>query len=633
MTVAVEAGHIATVVDAEQTALAVALGEVNGVDSGSGEMLVARCLGHLVATDGDSIVSSGIAHLTEGYLLDEGLRGGFVEKEARGGMAVEQVDVLVHGLVDTAGLDTAQHLAIGHTDGGGDAGYLLHIYLAIAAGDELCRGVAYAVDIDGEDTYRAGRDGKAGQLHAAGLEAHVVLGGQGLQTLVVVDEDEALAVALAHCIAQESVVALRDVLLTREAGLHGGEEFAIVLKEEVELAQRVVVGIALTKLAERGLEVVVLHGQVVVVSGGGTLGLIEVVDALGIGASVVHVIAKEIAAAAELDHGERIGIFGVYVGAAVIGGHHATTQLASEVGILFVACGESLALLAQLLGGYGGRGAEGLEVERFVVVAGRLGERALPEAVGIVAIEGYHLAEGHGRGQLGPASTGIEGKVEAYLIGDALEAHEVGAVAAVLIVKLHGDDGASIFPLQALCLGKDLTVEDGGIVEEEGVFAAGLAALGEDPVGDAAIAHLAVAEGPYTQYHGHMGIAAHLKEATQVALSVPTEHALGLFDMIPEDVAGKERHPTLAHLLHLALPLLGRDTRIVHLAHHGYHAAAIDDETVTVPLHGGHLGHARQTERQQECQSQHDTPTSWKDSFHDTIEYFPQTYTFFSNFM
>ena len=186
----------------------------------------------------------------------------------------------------------------------------------------------------------------------------------------------------------------------------------------------------------------------------------------------------------------------------MIGSHHASAQFASEIGILLITFGEALLLLAQLLGGNGCRGPEGFEVECLVIVSCGLLQRAFPESVGIVAVERDEFAKRNGRGQFRPAGTGIEGKVEANLIGYTLEPHQVGAVAAMFVVKLHGDDGAAILPLQPLCLSKDLSVENRGIVQEERILTAHLTAFGEHPVGDTAIAHLTMAERAYTQ-HGY----------------------------------------------------------------------------------------------------------------------------------
>ena len=89
----------------------------------------------------------------------------------------------------------------------------------------------------------------------------------------------------------------------------------------------------------------------------------------------------------------------------------------------------------------------------------------------------------------------------------------------------------------------------------------------------------------------------------QRALSVPAEDTLLLFNVVPEDVGGNDGHPTLFHLVHLALPLVDRDTRIVNLAHDGTDAVTIDDETVAIPRHlRNFLSPSHETQLQQCCQ-------------------------------
>jgi hypothetical protein len=56
--------------------------------------------------------------------------------------------------------------------------------------------------------------------------------------------------------------------------------------------------------------------------------------------------------------------------------------------------------------------------------------------------------------------------------------------------------------------------------------------------------------------------------------------------MTPEHVGGDDRHPTLFHLAHFRLPLVGRHTGIVNLAHHGTDAPTVDQQAVTIPRDG-----------------------------------------------
>ena len=120
------------------------------------------------------------------------------------------------------------------------------------------------VDVDGEDGHAPGGHRHGGQPHTTGLQAHMALGREMGKALIVVDEDEAAAVLAAYRPAQVAVVTLGQLLGRGEGGLHGCQQFAVVVHEEVQGAQQIVVGIGLAKLAQRCLEVVGAEGQVVV---------------------------------------------------------------------------------------------------------------------------------------------------------------------------------------------------------------------------------------------------------------------------------------------------------------------------------------------------------------------------------
>ena len=244
-----------------------------------------------------------------------------------------------------------------------------------------------------------------------------------------------------------AVVALLQILRRRERGFHWCQRLAPVVHEEVQGAQHVILRIGLSELAQRSLEVVGLHGQVVVVGGRGALVLVQRRHALGIGAAVIHVVAQEVRARTQLHECHRVGILGIEVRPAVIGCRHTATQLAGKIGIVLVALVLLRFLLPQLLGSDGRRRAESLEVESLVVVAVRLAKGAVPETVGIVAIERQHLAEGYGRSQFRPAGAGIEGQVEARVQRNLLQRHQILAATTILVVELGSDDGTAVLPL------------------------------------------------------------------------------------------------------------------------------------------------------------------------------------------
>ena len=313
---------------------------------------------------------------------------------------------------------------------------------------------------------------------------------------------------------------------------------------------------------------------------------------------MVHVVAQQVGAGAEFDECHAEGVLRIDVGTAVVGRSHAATQFAGEVGVGLVALVQPLCLLAQQVGADGCGGAEGLELEGFIVVADSLPDVLVPEAVGIVAIEGHHLAIGHGGAQLGPAGAGVEGQVETYLGGYALEGHEVLAAATVLVVELGSQHGSAVLPLQPLHLGEDLTVEALYVRKERGILIAQPAALAEHPVGNAAVAHLAMAEGTQTQDDGHVFLPTDLQEAAQIALSVPAVDALFFLDVVPEYVGGYDGDPALLHFAHLLRPLVDGDAGVVHLAHDGTDAVAVNHQTLAVPRHLGLLLSQSQPTRQ-----------------------------------
>ena len=256
-----------------------------------------------------------------------------IQEKKAGFFARQQIDVLADRLCHAPWLRTLDGAAVLEDNGGGDALDLFQIDLAVALGDELCRGITDAIDIHGEDTHRTGRDHHLRQLHAASLQLHVLLRRKMLQTLVIVDEDEATLSLRPHAPPQERVIALLDLLRTGERSLHRCQHLAPVLHKQVEFAQSVIMRVALTELAERCLEVVILHGHIVIVGGHRALHLVEPGLAIGIGAAVIHIVAQQVRATAEFDEGHRIGILGIEVGPTVVGGHHTATQFTGEVGI------------------------------------------------------------------------------------------------------------------------------------------------------------------------------------------------------------------------------------------------------------------------------------------------------------
>ena len=271
---------------------------------------------------------------------------------------------------------------------------------------------------------------------------------------------------------------------------------------------------------------------------------------------MIHVVTQEIATTAQFHDGQRVGIFRINPRTAMVCAHHSATQFASKVRIVLIALVHLLFLLAQLFCSNGSRRAERLEVKRLVVVASRLLQRTLPEAVSIVAIQRNHLAKRHRCSQCRPSCACIERQVETYLLCYALQSYEITAPATILVVKLCSDYRTAVFPLQALRLCEYLSVELIHVVHEYLVLLAHLTPLCEHPVGNAAIAHLTVAERAKAQYHRHILLLAHLYKAAQVSLSAPVEDALLLFYVVPENVGGDDGHAAFLYLAHLVCPFV-----------------------------------------------------------------------------
>ena len=359
--------------------------------------------------------------------------------------------------------------------------------------------------------------------------------------------------------------------------------------------------ITLSKLTERSLEVVGLNRQVVVVGRYSTLHFTKILafgfrlphlfcPAHRIGATMIHVIAQEVATTTQFHERHRVCILWIEIDATMITRHHASSQFASEIRILLtIALVLLLLAVVNLFGGDGIGGALCFEMKCFPITASRLSNAALPKAVGIVAIKRKHLAERHRSCQFGPTRAGVEWQVESDVECNALECHQITASAPVFVVELTSHDRTAILPLQSLNLREDLAIERFHFLEEQRVLGTHSQCLAiscflrEHPVGNTTIAHLPVAEWSHAQYHGHSFFLAYLYESAQVALTTPVEHAFHLFDMIPEYVGSNNSHTAFLHLPYFRCPFVFGNARVVYFSHDGTHALAIDDERIFVP--------------------------------------------------
>ena len=267
----------------------------------------------------------------------------------------------------------------------------------------------------------------------------------------------------------------------------------------------------------------------------------------------------------------------------MIRGHHATTKFTSEIGIGLIFFASKLTVVLYLFRGNILVVATGLEEESLIVVSCCRCNASLPEPISIVAIERQHLAKRYRCGKLGPACTRVEGQVKADPLCDPLQRHEIGALAAVFIVELAGNNRTTVFPLQSLHLGEDLPVELLDKGQEARVLTATLDAFCEEPVGYAAIAHLAVAERTQTKDDRHLLLLADFQEVSKVAPSTPVPLVFQFLHMVPKSIGGNHRHAAGLHVLYCRFPLILRQTRIVYLTHDRHHTSPVDQEALGVP--------------------------------------------------
>ena len=244
--------------------------------------------------------------------------------------------------------------------------------------------------------------------------------------------------------------------------------------------------------SERGLEVVVFLRKIVPVARG--LRLLEGGAAFGVHSAVIHVVAGEISAGAELDEDDGLDVSRVDADAPVIAAHHASADLTGEEGIAGgVGRIAGLAAAAEV-GGDADVGAQRSEAEVRRVGVRHWRYLAVPETLGVGAVERKQFAERHGRAGIEPAGAGVERGVEAGLDGEALDGEQMFGGSEVFVFYLEGDDGAALFPEQTGKLGRDRFEVAAHDFEICGIVGAGAFAEAFDhPVRQAAVAHLAVA--------------------------------------------------------------------------------------------------------------------------------------------
>ena len=340
-------------------------------------------------------------------------------------LTAQQINIPIDGRFRSLGFQSTQHFPILQCYHRWDSCNLFHIDFPITLSNELGSSIAYAIDIDGENAHRACRNGQSWEFHTASLQLHILLSRQILQSLIVVDENESAVALRAIRPAKLRVISLGNILRRGKCCFHRSQRFSPILHEEVEFTEHEVVRIILAEFSEWCLEVVGLDRQIVVIGSHCALRLIHPSRTLGICSSMIHIVAQQIRATAQLHQGHRIGILRIEIGTTMISSHHATSQFTGKIGIKFIARIKFLALFSKLFGGNGRRRPERFEVESLVVVAGSFFNRTFPETVSIIAIERQHLSIRDRRSQFRPTCSGIERQIEANLLGNPFQGHQI----------------------------------------------------------------------------------------------------------------------------------------------------------------------------------------------------------------
>ena len=208
-----------------------------------------------------------------------------------------------------------------------------------------------------------------------------------------------------------------------------------------------------------------------------------------------------------------------------------------------------------------------------------------PGLVGVPAPQGqggFH--RGHGSA---PGGAGVKGGDHAHLFQQGFQVPEVvlpagacgdplsgglggllprGAGVHELVVQLGGDDGPPLGEVQPVHLGVDGGVQALYRGQEPRVPAADLIGFAVEPVGQAAVAHLPVGEGPHPEDHIEAVLLAQLYKGAQIPVAVKAEDALHLLMDVPEHVGGHNVHPAHFGLDESVLPLVGCHPGVVDLS-------------------------------------------------------------------
>ena len=263
---------------------------------------------------------------------------------------------------------------------------------------------------------------------------------------------------------------------------------------------------------------------------------------------MIHVIAHERAAAAELAKCRRLDIARIEIDAAMIRGWHAAADFAGEIGIFLRVGGVAGLAIAERVVAHAGVGARGFESVFLPTAAGHRLDGPLPKAFRIRAEQRQQFAERRRRFHRGPTGLDVKRHINTCFDGHFLERHQVSWRAAKFVVHLNADDGATVFPEFALKLLGDLAVENFSRGEKVCVGRAQLPTALLHPIGETTVADFAVTPWAAADDDLQADFLARLEKFFQVTLAGPVPLTLDLLVMDPKDI---RRHDVYAAGFHL----------------------------------------------------------------------------------
>ena len=438
---------------------------------------------------------------------------------------------------------------------------------------------AVHVEVEGQDGVLLRGDGHVkGVRRLRRPDRHLLalLFRHGSVILEIVEEQEAAFPVRAHGKAQGEQILGADLgCALRQHRFHRGNPVPEEAGEEMNGLQTAVRFPDLAEFAQRCLIVIAELGH---------LGFVQVRSMLAdrIGAALEHVVPQPVAPGAQLDIGQRVHtLVGIHE-AVIVAAHHAAAHLAAGVGARGGLIG-GLEIISA---------ADTVPVVILINVFLRGGMLPFvgvenPGPVGIAAPQGHHP------GRISRAAPGRAGKErgnqaafqrdvpqgqdvlftlvahEHPLVGYAGGHFPSGGGVHVFVVQLHADDRAAVLEVQPPGLLADFRVQAADIPQKVGMHRAHLEGLAVQPVGQSAVAHLAMVEGPHPENHIQAVLPAQFNKPAQIPPPGEVKHALLFLNVVPEHIGGYDVHTTHAHLDDLVLPAGGVHPAVMEFAGHG----------------------------------------------------------------